>query len=150
MLREAPRRALPCLAGCQLCSLGWGRGVAGGEGTPRPPDPGNQALVRGEGWLGGSEEHLGKFGSFVCDCLLKAQRGLCASRRCSVASARSEVEMPPASRPRSSPAETDSGELWEENLIILSPLTIDLGTGPAGAFVWDACPAAFLIFGVDL
>lgn len=45
--------------------------------------------------------------------------------------------------PCSSPAETDSGELWEENLIILSPLTIDLGTGPAGAFVWDAC-------GVDL
>lgn len=117
---------------------------------PRPPEPGNQALVRGEGWLGGSEEHLGKFGSFVCDCLLKAQRGLCASRRCSVASAKSEVEMPPASRPCSSPAETDSGELWEENLIILSPLTIDLGTGPAGAFVWDACPAAFLSFGVDL
>lgn len=52
------------------------------------------------------------------------------------------------SRSCSSPAETDSGELWEENLIILSPLTIDLFTGHAGAFVWDARPASFLMFGV--
>lgn len=84
----------PAWLDAQLCSLGCSG--AGSEGTPRLPDTGDQALVRGEGWLGGSEEHLGKFGSFVCDCLLKTQRGLCTSRRCSVTPARRGVEMPPA------------------------------------------------------